>query len=134
MTSASGEVAYPAAWAASASRLARGLDRHAGLRVARRKDLPQYKATLDYLKQRIGPAHGDFRGIHPLLRGPGPVSGRRGGLGEMEQAAGPAVETAQQPDGSFRGQFGRASARRCRCWRWRSIIASCRSTNDRAFR
>ena len=44
------------------------------------------------------------------------------------------LKQAQQPDGSFPGQFGTPSARRCRCWPWPSITDSCPSTNDKVVR
>ncbi len=74
--------------------------------VARRKDLPQFKATLGHLTQRLEGSDQQLSGVCPLLPGPGAVSGRRRGLGEVEQAAGAAAQGHARPDGSFRSQFG----------------------------
>ena len=133
MTSASGEVAYAGGMGGFGESLARSSIATLVFSVARRKDLKQFKATLDYLKQRIDQvAAASVAGIRPLLRGPGTVSGRCGGLGEMEQAAGPATETGPgAPTAASVANWAARSARRCRSWHWRSIFASCRSTNDR---
>ena len=60
--------------------------------VARRKDLPEYKATLGYLKQRLEQPAQVLPRIRPLLPGAGPLPGGPRGLGEVEQAAGPPAE------------------------------------------
>ena len=134
MTSASGEVAYAGGMGGFGESLARSSIATLVFSVARRKDLKQFKATLDYLKQRVDQvAAANVAGIRPLLRGPGTLSGRRGGLGEMEQAADPPTETGPGARRQLpRPDWAARSARRCRFWRWRSIFASCRSTNDRS--
>ncbi len=94
MTSASGEVAYTGGMGGFGESLARSSIATLVFSVARRKDLKQYKATarLPQAAHRSDPPAARLAGIRPLLRGPGPLSGRRGGVGEMEQAPGPPTQ------------------------------------------
>ena len=68
MTSASGEVAYAGGMGGFGESLARSSIATLVFSVARRKDLKQFKATLDYLKQRIDQvAAANVAGVRPLL-------------------------------------------------------------------
>ena len=92
MTSTSGQVAYAGGMGGFGDSLARSSIATLVYAVARRKDLPEFKATLGYLKEQLEqPAQG-YRRIRPLLPGPGALPGRHRGLGEVEQAAGPPAE------------------------------------------
>ena len=76
MTSASGEVGYTGGMGGFGESLARSSIATLVFSVARRKDLKQFKATLDYLKQRIDqPRAARLARIRSLLRGPGALSG-----------------------------------------------------------
>ena len=113
--------AMPAASAVSASRWHAPRSPRSSTAIARRKDLPQFKATLGYLTSRLEArdAGWDTR-LRPLLPVAGTVSGRRRGLGEVEQAARPPAQgQAQLPTAASAASSARRSARRCRCWRWR---------------
>ena len=123
MTSSSGEVGYTGGMGGFGESLARTSIATLVFSVARRKDLKQFKATIEYLRQRADQAGAGQMGWTEYARyyeAPGPLPGGRGGLGEMEPGAGAAVEAGS----AGRRQFSRLSlaarsARRCRCWRWR---------------
>ena len=121
MTSASGQVAYSAASAASTSRSPASRSPRWSTPSPAARTCPQYKATLGYLTQRSSSSpRMALSGIRPLLPGPGPVPGRRRGLGEVEQAAGPPAQAgAERPTAASRASSGPRSARRCRSWPWR---------------
>ncbi|QDV64814.1 hypothetical protein Mal65_39780 [Crateriforma conspicua] len=111
MTSPSGQVAYAGGMGGFDESMARISIAALVYAVARRKDLPQYKQTLEYLKSRL-------------------VSGGRAGLGSVEyqnyyqaqalfqgdeeswkkwnQKLIDTLKTRQQPDGSFDGSYGKS--------------------------
>ncbi len=78
MTSASGEVAYAGGMGGFGESLARTSIATLVFSVARRKDLKQYKATIEYLRQRADqPGSGQMGWVEyaALLRGPGTFPG-----------------------------------------------------------
>ena len=75
--------------------------------VSRRKDLPEYKATLDYLKQRIEQQsaqqwleYGRYYQAQALFQGDIDAWEKWNKLLIRQ------LKQAQRPDGSFQGQFG----------------------------
>ena len=75
--------------------------------VARRKDLPEYKATLDYLKQRLEQQspqqwleYGRYYQAQALFQGDIDAWEKWNKLLVRQ------LKQAQKPDGSFQGQFG----------------------------
>ena len=108
MTSASGEVAYAGGMGGFGESAGPQLDRDARLLGGPPQGLEavQGDARLPQAAHRSDPA-ASLAGICPLLRGPGTLSGRRGGVGEMEQAAGPSTETGP----GHRRQFPRPTGR-----------------------
>ena len=131
MTSAGGEVAYSGGMGGFGESLARSSIATLVYAVARRKDLKQYKATLDYLKQRLEqprmgyPEYARYYEAQALFQGD-IVAWEKWNKLLIRQ-----LKQAQQPTAASRASSATTSARRCRCWPWRSITASCRSTNDR---
>ena len=101
----------PAAWAASATRSARISIATLVYAVARRKDLPEFKATLGYLKQRLEQPTATCSGNTPATTRPRPSSRATSTSWEKwNKLLVRQLKQAQQPDGSFRGQFGPAIA------------------------
>ena len=86
MTSDSGQVAYSGGMGGFDESIARISIGSLVYSIARRKDLPQYEATLDYLKQRLEQPPSGYREYAALLPGPGPLPGRRRSVGKVEQA------------------------------------------------
>ena len=87
MTSNSGQVAYSGGLGGFDESLARISIGSLVYSIARRKDLPQYKATIEYLKQRPEQPANGYREYACLLRSPSAVSGRPANLGKVEQNA-----------------------------------------------
>jgi hypothetical protein len=109
MTSASGEVAYAGGMGGFGESLARSSIATLVLSVARRKDLKQYKASLDYLKQRIDqvpqqawPEYARYYEAQALFQGDMTAWEKWNKLLVRQ------MKQAQAPDGSFRGQLGGA--------------------------
>jgi len=107
MTSASGEVAYAGGMGAFGESLARSSIATLVFSVARRKDLKQFKATLDYLKQRIDqatpqayPEYARYYQAQALFQGDVAAWEKWNKLLVRQ------LKGAQAADGSFRGQFG----------------------------
>ena len=94
MTSNSGQVAYAGGLGGFDESLARISIGSLVYSIARRKDLPQYKATIEYLKQRPEQPPNGYREYACLLRGPSAVSGRPADLGKVEQNARPPAQAA----------------------------------------
>jgi phage gp46-like protein len=105
MTSASGQVAYAGIGGFDDS-LARVSIGTLVYSLARRKDLPQFKATLDNLTQRLEetaqgwPEYARYYQAQALYQGD-PAAWEKWNKLLVRQ-----LKQAQQPDGSFRGQFG----------------------------
>ena len=107
MTSASGEVAYTGGMGGFGESLARTSIATLVFSVARRKDLNQFKATLDYLKQRIDqtpqqawPEYARYYEAQALFQGD-VASWEKWNRLLVRQ-----LKQAQAADGSFRGQLG----------------------------
>jgi hypothetical protein len=107
MTAASGEVMY-AGMGGFGESLARSSIATLVYSVARRKDLKQFKATLDYLKQRVDQTgqqqgwseYARYYEAQALFQGDVAVWEKWNKLLVRE------LKAAQQPDGSIRGQMG----------------------------
>jgi hypothetical protein len=107
MTSASGEVAYAGGMGGFGESLARSSIATLVFSVARRKDLKQFKATLDYLKQRIDQSgqqmwseYAHYYEAQALFQGDVAAWEKWNKLLVRQ------LKQAQAADGSFRGQLG----------------------------
>jgi hypothetical protein len=106
MTSAGGEVAYSGGLGGFGDSLARSSIATLCYAVARRKDLKQYRATLDYLKQRLEqtamnyPEYARYYEAQALFQGD-IVAWEKWNKLLIRQ-----LKQMQQPDGSIPGQFG----------------------------
>jgi hypothetical protein len=107
MTSASGEVAYAGGMGGFGESLARSSIATLVFSVARRKDLKQFKSTLDYLKQRIDqapqqawPEYARYYEAQALFQGDVAAWEKWNRLLVRQ------LKQAQAADGSFRGQLG----------------------------
>ncbi len=76
--------------------------------VARRKDLAEYKATLDYLKQRIGEPSGPFGEYTLYYEAQALFQGDLDSWEKWNEILVRQLREAQQPDGSIRGRFNPA--------------------------
>ena len=76
--------------------------------VARRKDLAEYKATLDYLKQRIGEPSGPFGEYTLYYEAQALFQGELNSWEKWNKILVRRLKEAQQPDGSIRGRFNPA--------------------------
>jgi hypothetical protein len=108
MTSASGEVMYAGGMGGMGESLARSSIATLVFSVARRKDLKQYKATLDYLKQRVDQTaqqqgwaeYARYYEAQALFQGDVAAWEKWNKLLVRQ------LKQMQQLDGSFRGQLG----------------------------
>jgi hypothetical protein len=106
MTSGGGEVAYSGGMGGFGESLARSSIATLVYALARRKDMNEYKATVDYLKQRLEqapqqwPEYGRYYQAQALFQGDFPAWEKWNKLLVRQ------LKQAQQTDGSFRGQFG----------------------------
>ena len=105
MTAPSGQVAYSGIGGMDES-IARISIATLVYSVSRRKDLPEYKATLDYLRQRLEtqpnqwPEYARYYQAQALFQGDVETWEKWNKLLVRQ------LKQSQQPDGSFRGQFG----------------------------
>jgi hypothetical protein len=76
--------------------------------VARRKDLAEYKATLDYLKQRIDEPSGPFGEYTLYYEAQALFQGNLDFWEKWNKVLVRQLREAQQPDGSIRGRFNPA--------------------------
>ncbi len=109
MTSASGEVAYAGGMGGMGESLARSSIATLVYSVARRKDLKQYKATLDYLRQRVDQAGSGQAGWTEYARyyeAQALFQGDVAAWDKWNRMLVRQLKQAQQADGSFRGQLG----------------------------
>ena len=109
MTSASGEVAYAGGMGGFGESLARSSIATLVFSVARRKDLKQYKATLEYLRQRADQPGSGQQGWVEYARYYEAQALFQGDVAAWEKWNRLLVrqlKQAQQADGSFRGQLG----------------------------
>ena len=117
MTSDSGQVAYSGGMGGFDESIARISIGSLVYSIARRKDLPQYKATLDYLKQRLEQPPSGYREYAPTTR-PRPSSratskrGKSGTSSSCDNSKSGSSLTAVSPATSVR-----RLPPPCRCWR-----------------
>jgi hypothetical protein len=111
MTADSGEVAYAGGLGGMGESLARSSIATLVFSVARRKDLKQFRATLDYLKQRIDqvsqqmwPEYAQYYEAQALFQGDVAAWERWNKLLVRQ------LKQAQLPNGSFPGQTGGTAA------------------------
>jgi hypothetical protein len=107
MTSASGEVGYSGIGGFGES-LARTSIATLVYSVARRKDLPQFKATLGNLRQRLEQASPQWPEYARYYQAQALFQGDLAAWEKWNKLLVRQLKQAQQPDGSFRGQFGPA--------------------------
>jgi hypothetical protein len=107
MTTPSGQVAYTGGLGGFGESIARISIASLVYAVARRKDLPEYKATVNYLKQRLEqqsaqqwPEYARYYQAQALFQGDIDAWDKWNKLLVRQ------LKAAQKPDGSFRGQFG----------------------------
>jgi hypothetical protein len=106
MTSPGGEVAYAGGLGGFGESLARSSIASLIYAVARRKDLKQYRATLDYLKQRLEqPAQG-YMEYTRYYEAQALFQGDLAAWEKWNKLLIRQLKQAQRPDGSIPGQFG----------------------------
>jgi hypothetical protein len=107
MTSASGEVAYAGGMGGFGESLARSSIATLVFSVARRKDLKQYKAALEYLKQRIDqPAGQGWPEYARYYQAQALFQGDVAAWEKWNKLLIRQLKQSQAADGSFRGQLG----------------------------
>ncbi len=106
MTSASGEVAYTGGMGGFGESLARSSIATLVYSVARRKDLKEYKATLDYLKQRLEQTQQGWPEYSRYYQAQALFQGDLAAWEKWNKLLIRTLKQAQLPDGSFRGQQG----------------------------
>ena len=108
MTSGNGFVAYSGGMGGFGESLARSSIASLVFSVSRRKDLPEFKSTLAHIKERLEqpvqgyPEYGRYYQAQALFQGD-TVAWEKWNTLTIRQ-----LKQAQQPDGSFRGQWGTA--------------------------
>ena len=108
MTDRSGDVFYLSMGNRLAASTARVSIATLAYAVARRKDLAEYKATLDYLKQRIGEPAGPFGEYTLYYEAQALFQGNLDSWEKWNKILVRQLREAQQPDGSIRGRFNPA--------------------------
>jgi hypothetical protein len=106
MTSNSGQVAYAGGIGGFDESLARISIGSLVYSVARRKDLPQHKATLEYLKQRIESPPNSYREYTAYYQAQALFQGDLPTWEKWNKLLVRNLKQQQQPDGSFQGDFG----------------------------
>jgi hypothetical protein len=107
MTSASGQVAYSGGIGGFDESIARISIGTLVFAVARRKDLPQFKAALGYLKQRLEqPSGGSYPEYTRYYQAQALFQGDVEAWEKWNKLLIRQLKQAQRPDGSFQGQFG----------------------------
>jgi hypothetical protein len=107
MTSGSGEVAYAGGMGGFGESLARSSIATLVFSVARRKDLKQYKATLDYIKERIDqPAAQGWPEYARYYQAQALFQGDVAAWEKWNKLLIRQLKQSQAADGSFRGQLG----------------------------
>jgi hypothetical protein len=111
MTSGSGEVAYSGGMGGFGESLARSSIATLVYSVARRKDLKEYKATLDYLKQRLEQTQPQgWAEYARYYQAQALFQGDLAAWEKWNKLLVRQLKQAQLPDGSFRGQLGPANS------------------------
>jgi Family of unknown function (DUF6288) len=105
MTAKSGEVAYSGMGGMGES-TARSSIATLAYAVARRKDLPEYKATLGYLKQRIDQPNQMYVEYARYYEAQALFQGDLESWEKWNKLLVRQLKESQLPDGSIRGQFG----------------------------
>jgi hypothetical protein len=106
MTSDSGQVAYAGGMGGFDDSLARISIGSLVYAVARRKDVPQYKATIENLKQRIDQPPTNYREYAQYYEAQALFQGDVEAWGKWNKLLVQQLKQQQQPDGSFTGDFG----------------------------
>ncbi len=106
MTSNSGQVAYSGGLGGFDESLARISIGSLVYSIARRKDLPQYKATIEYLKQRPEQAANGYREYAAYYEAQALFQGDLPTWEKWNKMLVRELKQRQQPDGSFNGDFG----------------------------
>jgi hypothetical protein len=106
MTSNSGQVAYTGGLGGFDESMARISIGSLVYAVARRKDLPQYKATLSYLKQRIEAPPNSYREYTAYYQAQALFQGDVATWEKWNKLLVRQLKQQQKPDGSFPGDFG----------------------------
>lgn len=106
MTSKQGEVAYTGGLGGFGDSMARSSIATLCYAVARRKDLPEYKATLAYLVERIDQPAGGYTEYVRYYEAQALFQGNIDSWEKWNKLLVRQLKEAQAPDGSFRGQFG----------------------------
>lgn len=106
MTSNSGQVAYAGGLGGFDESMARISIGSLVYAVARRKDLPQYKATLEYLKQRLETPPNSYREYTAYYQAQALFQGDFPTWEKWNKLLVRNFKQQQQADGSFQGDFG----------------------------
>ena len=106
MTSNSGQVAYAGGLGGFDESLARISIGSLVYSIARRKDLPQYKATIEYLKQRPEQPPNGYREYACYYEAQALFQGDLPTWEKWNKMLVRQLKQQQQPDGSFTGDFG----------------------------
>jgi len=106
-TSPSGQVSYSGGLGGFDESIARISIGTLVFAVARRKDLPQFKASLGYLKQRLEqPSNGNYPEYTRYYEAQALFQGDVEAWEKWNKLLIRQLKQAQRPDGSFQGQFG----------------------------
>ncbi len=106
MTSKSGEVAYTGGLGGFGESTARTSIATLAYAVARRKDLDEFKATLNYLKQRIDQPSAGYLEYARYYEAQALFQGDLASWEKWNKLLVRQLKDSQAPDGSIRGQFG----------------------------
>lgn len=106
MTAASGSVAYTGGIGGMGESLARTAIASLVYAVARRKDLPEFKSTLGYLKDRIDAPSQGYPEYARYYQAQALFQGDIAAWEKWNTLLVRQLKQTQQPDGSFQGQFG----------------------------
>lgn len=106
MTAPSGEVAYAGGLGGFGESLARSSIATLIYAVARRKDLKQYRSTLDYLEQRLEQPAAGYLEYTRYYEAQALFQGNLASWEKWNKLLIRQLKQAQRPDGSIPGQFG----------------------------
>jgi hypothetical protein len=106
MTSNGGEVAYAGGMGGFGESLARSSIATLVYAVARRKDLKQYRAALDYLKQRLEQPAMGYIEYTQYYEAQALFQGDVAAWEKWNKMLVRTLKQTQRPDGSFQGQYG----------------------------
>jgi Family of unknown function (DUF6288) len=106
MTADSGQVAYSGGLGGFDESIARISIGSLVYSVARRKDLPQYKTTLNYLKQKLEAPPNNYREYTAYYEAQALFQGDIASWEKWNKLLVRTLKQQQQPDGSFNGDMG----------------------------